>query len=162
MTTAQNTATTHLSQDRLHSQLQDRFGMKVAARLASGNATLPHDVSERLRIARQQAVAQRRRPALASANAVYGSGGSATMPFGDEGMSLWRRLASVLPLIALIVGLIAISVVQTDQRAQDLAEVDAEMLTDYLPPSAYADPGFVQFLKTKTSGTHESSAPQDI
>jgi hypothetical protein len=37
---------------------------------------------------------------------------------------------------------------QTDRRASELAEVDAALLTDDLPPSAYADPGFVQFLKS--------------
>ena len=29
----------------------------------------------------------------------------------------------------------------------ELAEVDAALLTDALPPAAYADPGFLQFLK---------------
>jgi len=34
-----------------------------------------------------------------------------------------------------------------DDRANELAEVDSALLTDDLPPSAYADPGFLQFLK---------------
>jgi Protein of unknown function (DUF3619) len=46
--------------------------------------------------------------------------------------------------------------VQSDQRAQYLAEVDAAMLTDYLPPAAYADPGFVQFLNTDMVSPQES------
>jgi hypothetical protein len=29
-----------------------------------------------------------------------------------------------------------------------LAEVDVALLTDELPPAAFADPGFLQFLKT--------------
>lgn len=157
MTTLQNT-TTHLSHNRLQSQLQDRFGLKVAARLSAGNAHLSHDVSERLRVARQQAVQQRKRVAIVTAVAVHSSGDTATMNFGDEGFSLWSRFASILPLVALVAGLIAISVVQTEQRAVDTAEVDAAMLTDSLPPSAYADPGFVQFLKIKTRGTYESGA----
>ena len=157
MTTLQNT-TTHLSHDRLQSQLQDRFGLKVAARLSAGNANLSHDVSERLRVARQQAVQQRKRVAVVTATVVHTAGDTAVMNFGDEGVSFWSRLASIFPLIALIAGLIAISVVQTEQRAVDTAEVDAAMLTDSLPPSAYADPGFVQFLKIKTRGTYESGA----
>ena len=155
MTTV-HTTPTHLSQDRLQSQLQDRFGFKVAARLSSGNAQLPHDISERLRVARQQAVLQRKRTSLATASAVQGSGGAASLSFGDEGISLWNRFASLLPLVVLIVGLVTISTVQTDQRAAETAEVDAAMLTDSLPPSAYADPGFVQFLKIKTGGTYET------
>jgi Protein of unknown function (DUF3619) len=130
---------------------QDRFGLRVASRLSIGNADLSHDISERLRVARQQAVTNRKRTQLVSATksatAVYGSGGSATMSFDDEGMNLWNRLASFLPLIALIVGLIAISVIQNDLRANELAEVDSALLVDDLPPAAYADAGFAQFLK---------------
>ena len=130
---------------------QNRFGLRVASRLSIGNTDLSHDISERLRVARQQAVTNRKRSQLVSATksatAVYGSGGSATMSFGDEGLNLWNRLASFLPLIALVVGLIAISVIQNDLRANELAEVDSALLVDDLPPAAYADAGFAQFLK---------------
>ena len=130
---------------------QDRFGLRIAARLSSGNTELPHDISERLRVARQQAVTNRKRNQLVSstkaATAVYGSGGSASMSFDDEGLNLWNRLASFLPLIALVVGLISIAVIQNDLRATELAEVDSALLVDDLPPAAYADAGFAQFLK---------------
>lgn len=130
---------------------QDRFGLKLAARLSAGSTDLPHDISERLRVARQQAVTQRKRTQLVSstktATAVYGSGGSASMSFDDEGLNIWSQLASFLPLIALVVGLIAISVIQNDLRANELAEVDSALLVDDLPPAAYADAGFAQFLK---------------
>ena len=53
----------------------------------------------------------------------------------------------ILPLIALLVGLVAINIIQDDDRANELAEVDAALLTDDLPPSAYTDPGFTQFLR---------------
>jgi hypothetical protein len=36
-----------------------------------------------------------------------------------------------------------------DFQVQDLAEIDAAILTDDLPPHAYSDPGFAHFLKTK-------------
>jgi Protein of unknown function (DUF3619) len=130
---------------------QDRFGLKLASRLSSGSADLPHDISERLRVARQQAVTNRKRTQLVSttkaATSVYGSDGSASMSFDDEGLNIWSQLASFLPLIALVVGLISISVIQNDLRANELAEVDAALLIDDLPPAAYADAGFAQFLK---------------
>jgi len=53
--------------------------------------------------------------------------------------------------VALVVGLVSISVWQEDQRFKELAEVDSALLTDDLPPAAYTDPGFVQFLKTEGS-----------
>ncbi len=128
---------------------QDRFGRQVAARLSSGAAELPYHVSERLRAARTQAVAQRKRAAsLRTASSVVASGGAAALTFGDEGQSFWNRIASVLPLIALAAGLILIHTIENDRRATEVAEVDAALLTDDLPPAAYADPGFVQFLKS--------------
>jgi Protein of unknown function (DUF3619) len=130
---------------------QDRFGLRIAARLSSGNTELPHDISERLRVMRQLAVTNRKRTQLAtstkSAAVVFGSSGSASMSFDDEGLNLWNRLGAFLPLIALVVGLIMISMVQNDMRANELAEVDSALLVDDLPPAAYADAGFAQFLK---------------
>lgn len=125
---------------------QDEFGRAVAARLSSGTGELPHHVIERLRVARQQAVSRRKlelQPARLGVSA-----GQASLGDGDEGLSLWQRIAAVLPLVALVAGLVAIDVIQKDRRANEVAEVDAALLTDDLPPSAYADPGFVQFLKT--------------
>jgi hypothetical protein len=37
---------------------------------------------------------------------------------------------------------------QNEDRARELAEVDVALLTDDLPPAAFSDPGFLQFLKT--------------
>ena len=130
------------------SQLQDRFGRQVAARLAAGTAEIPYNVTERLRAARVQAVARRKQAHLRTASSVVASGGAAALTFGDDGQSLWNRIASALPLIALAAGLILIHTIENDRRASEVAEVDAALLTDDLPPSAYADPGFVQFLKS--------------
>jgi hypothetical protein len=128
---------------------QDRFGRQVAARLSAGTAELPYHVTERLRAARAQAMARRKlasaqtAPALASVG-----GGAATLGFGDEGVSWWNRIASALPLLVLAAGLVTIHVVQNERRASEVAEVDAAILTDDLPPAAYADPGFTQFLRS--------------
>jgi hypothetical protein len=135
--------TNHATQSE---QLQDRFGRRVAARLSAGTDELSHDVAERLRAARVQAVARRKPVVVRTATAAAASGGAATLTFG-EGQSLWNRIASVLPLIALVAGLFVIQVAQDERRAHEVAEVDAALLTDDLPPAAYADPGFIQFLR---------------
>lgn len=128
-------------------QSQDRFGRQVAARLDTGAQELPYDVTERLRAARMQALAKRKRVlGLRTATSVSPSGGAATMT-ADEPVSLWNLIASALPIVALLAGLVLIHIVQTERRANEVAEVDAALLTDDLPPSAYADPGFIQFLK---------------
>ena len=36
---------------------------------------------------------------------------------------------------------------QDEATAAEIAAVDAALLTDDLPPAAYTDPGFVQYLK---------------
>ena len=64
----------------------------------------------------------------------------------------WTRIGSVVPLVALVAGLMAISVIQEERRTDELAEVDSALLTDDLPPAAYTDPGFAQFLKTSDAG----------
>ena len=127
---------------------QDRFGRLVAARLSGAQAEIPYEVSERLRAARVRALTQRRLVSVRTAPTIVASGGSAALTFGDEGLSLWNRVASALPLIVLALGLIMIHSVQNEWRASEVAEVDAALLTDALPPAAYADPGFVQFLKS--------------
>jgi hypothetical protein len=134
--------------------LQDRFGLKTASYLSAGNADLPRDVSERLRAARAQAVSRRKIAKTQTAGNVVNAGGSAALTWGsEEGLSWWGRIGSVLPLIALVIGLLAISSIQDDNRAQELAEVDSALLTDILPPAAFADPGFVQFLKATRQTT---------
>ena len=121
--------------------LEDRFGRHVAARLTSGTQEMPHDIGERLRIARANAVAHRRQPARQVAT--VGTSGDAAL----LGSVWWTRLGAIVPLVALVAGLLAISAIQDEDRASELADVDSALLTDDLPPAAYADPGFAQFLK---------------
>jgi hypothetical protein len=125
---------------------QDQFGRRIAARLNAGAEELPHDITERLRAGRVQALAHRQ-TVLKATTAVSASGGQIALG-GDERVGFWQRLASALPLIVLAAGLVTIHVVQNERRASEVAEVDAAILTDDLPPAAYADPGFVQFLKS--------------
>ncbi|MES2191606.1 MAG: DUF3619 family protein [Pseudomonadota bacterium] len=128
--------------------LQDRFALKATSYLSAGTADLPYDISERLRAARVQAVAKRKIAKIQTAGVVLSSGGSAVVGWGTEdGINWWSRIGSVVPLLALVVGLLTINSVQNDNRAREVAEVDAALLTDDLPPAAFADPGFVQFLK---------------
>jgi hypothetical protein len=126
--------------------LQDRYGLKVAVRLSEVADDLPYDILERLRAARVQALARRKVEQLRTATLVSTSGGTATLSFGDEGSGLLSRLAFALPLVALVAGLMFIST-YTEDRFREVADVDAALLTDDLPPAAYTDPGFIQYLK---------------
>ena len=125
----------------------DVIGRRFAQQLDLGTQQLPHDITERLRAARTRAVAARLVPQLQTAGGISVQGSVGALHFGDEGLTWWSRLASLLPLVALVTGLFCLQQVMDDTRADELAEVDAALLTDDLPPSAYADPGFLQFLK---------------
>lgn len=123
----------------------DRFGRRVAAQLDHGSLQIHSDISERLRIAREQAVARRRIVELqTNATLHVAPQGTLTLGWG------WRtRLSTLLPAILLLIGLMTISAMGDEQRAHELADVDTELLSDELPPDAYVDPGFAKFLQIK-------------
>jgi hypothetical protein len=133
-------------------QAADRFARRVTARLSAGNDDLPYDISERLRAARMQALAKRKVTApvrqVQAAPTVVRNGRTAALGWGGEGGNWWRALVSAVPLTALLVGLVVVNVSQEEHGTTEVTEVDTALLTDDLPPSAYADPGFVQYLKT--------------
>jgi hypothetical protein len=128
---------------------QDRYGRRLAARLDLSAQHLPHDISERLRVARLQAMDKYRPSQALAAAPLVMAGGVSALGGGDDENRLWPRLVSLIPLLALVAGLIALQVLGSDSFTEELAEIDAALLTDDLPPDAYADPGFAQFLKSR-------------
>lgn len=128
--------------------IQARFGLRVAARLNQASRELPHDVSERLKAAREMALERARLARRAEpAPAVQGWGATLTLGDGPRG-DWWLKLVSALPLVALIAGFIFIERLHTKSQIDTAAEIDAALLADDVPPDAYSDPGFVEFLKT--------------
>lgn len=126
-----------------------KFAHQLAQRLQEGEADLPFEVTERLRAARHQAV-QRRKVTFSPLRMQQAAPAVGQLGAADgEGSGFWGRFAGWLPLAALLAGLFLIQSIQNDQRARELAEIDAALLIDDLPPAAYADPGFAHFLKTQ-------------
>jgi hypothetical protein len=124
--------------------LMDQFGARVADRLDAGAQILGHDVAERLRAARTQALAHRRTAEAAPTIQRVTSGSTAVL---GGGFGFWGQAASWLPLVALTLGLLGIGSLQDQLRALEIAEVDVELLTSELPTTAYTDPGFAQYLQ---------------
>jgi hypothetical protein len=62
--------------------------------------------------------------------------------------SLWLRLVSALPLAMLVAGLVFIQHHHDLQQIEVAAEIDSALLADDLPPAAYGDPGFSEFLRS--------------
>ena len=128
--------------------LQARFSRRIVARLSDGAGGLDGDVTERLRFARERALerAALARKSAASSSSVGVTASGAALLGGSSGW--WVRVASVLPLVALLIGLVLIQRWQAIAQISVAAEVDAALLADDLPPTAYRDAGFVEFLKT--------------
>lgn len=136
----------------------DRMGQNLARLLTQASGELPHDLSERLRVARQQALSVRKpEPAPRLQLMVQGSSLTLSGP-PSQGMGLWGVLGSVLPLLALVAGLVTVQWFDREKTVSELAEVDTALLVDDLPPAAYSDPGFIRFLRQNVA---ESSAAQD-
>lgn len=130
--------------------LQGQFAFRLTGQLSRASEALPHEISERLRFAREHAlaVAQRHRHAVAPGSvAVLGlAGRSAALGGGPP--SVWLRLASALPLLVLLIGLVLIQQHYDLQQIEAAAEIDSALLADDLPPAAYRDPGFAEYLRT--------------
>ena len=137
-------------QQRHFDLLMDRQGLRLTARLNAATAELPHEVTERLRAARERAIANRKVEWVRQPAAYGRAGQLALAGWGtDERMSWMGRLSSTLALCLLVFGMVGISEAQSELRARELAQVDIALLTDELPPAAFADPGFLQFLQTE-------------
>ena len=128
--------------------LEARVGTRLAGMLTSQSQALPHDVTERLRFAREQALA---RAQQARAQAVRGNiavvQGNGTLALGGFA-PWWQRAASVLPLLVLVSGLVLIDRWVLHEQVLNAAEIDAQLLSDDLPPTAYSDPGFAEYLRS--------------
>ena len=141
----------HSSSYRLAARdaIESRFARGIAACLTESAQTVAPDVGERLRFAREKALERARH--VRDAGAPVGVTASGAVIAGFSQSRWWLRFASVLPLIALVGGLLLIQDWQTRTQISVAAEVDEALLGDDLPINAYRDPGFSEFLKAPPS-----------
>ena len=138
----------------------DAFGQRIAARLNKGLDDIHPDISQRLRFAREQAVSKsaalgRTAPTKATGvrgyNTALGYAGQSNTGNGDDGHQEWNWAARMACTFAMLFAfgatLVAIEQHAQTDRAREVAEVDTAILTDDLPPDAYLDSGFAQFLR---------------
>lgn len=126
-----------------------RFGLRVASSLSENNERLSGDVQERLRFAREQALAKaqlaRAAKPVAATQAQAVGGGTLALRGGDK-TPRWLKLATLLPLALLAGGLLFIQHSQWYEQIRSAAELDTDLLSKPLPPAAYSDPGFREYL----------------
>lgn len=120
------------------------FGYKIRAALNENIDNLPAQSIQRLATARKLALSHKKAPsglALFQSKVATHAGHFFNDPFA------WLvRIGATIPMIILVVGLIGIYEADEARRISDLAEMDAAVLADELPLSAYADDGFNAFL----------------
>jgi hypothetical protein len=131
--------------DQLTQAEADQFGRASASLLHQGASSLSSELKDRLYAARMKALSLKKpervrvqKRALVSSTGIWGSNSS---------NGVWDTVSWAAPLAVLVFGLIGIAQWQDDSRINDIAEVDAALLTDDVPPDAYADSGFMAFLK---------------
>jgi len=124
----------------------EELGRKIASRLDEGLHGLPPRVARRLAVARAQALA---RHADLAAETVHASAGGLIQTLTRMGGA--RILAPVFGLVlALLVMLYWQQSQQLETNYADNADLDAQMLTDELPVTAYLDQGFEIWLYHQT------------
>jgi hypothetical protein len=130
--------------------LRGQVAFRLAGQLSRASEALPHEITERLRFAREHALAaaQRHRPAVMPGTAAVLALAGRSAALGGGPPSVWLRLASALPLLVLLAGLVLIQQHYDLQQIQAAAEIDSALLADDLPPDAYRDPGFAEYLRT--------------
>jgi hypothetical protein len=115
-----------------------QFGHRIRQVLNQG-IEVESDVAQRLAQARNRALERHRaEPGAAWADNVTGSTGWAGI-----------ALRVLLPLAMLVAFAGAVYTWQQNQRAAEIEEVDALLLTDDLPIDAYLDRGFQNWLKKR-------------
>jgi len=131
------------------------FAQRVRRVLDENAASLAPAVTQRLAAARRVAIARRKAepvaqqvaaPAFAFAGMPAGMGMEGGFTAPQQRRFSLARFALAWPLVALVVGLIAIASWENYQRSEELANIDAAMLSDKLPLHAWLDHGFNAYL----------------
>jgi protein-S-isoprenylcysteine O-methyltransferase Ste14 len=122
------------------------FAYKIRRALNESAENIPESTLDRLAVARKIAQSRKKKNAplkvFAFNTALAGNGG-----FSFQGPNSWMgKIAVMLPLLLLLIGLFSIYSYEQEQRVTEMAEIDAAVLVDELPPDAYLDTGFNAYL----------------
>lgn len=124
------------------------FGYKVRAALNESLDNLPVDTSERLAAARKLALARKKQESKVFAPVFVTRLAGALSPSSmfNQRLSWLGRMGMALPVLVLVVGLVGMYHYEEQQRINETADIDALVLSDELPLSAYLDHGFSAYL----------------
>jgi 2-methylaconitate cis-trans-isomerase PrpF len=124
------------------------FAYRVRHALNENLDQLPAATSNRLAAARQLALSRKkpdaaRRVVVPRLATTHGSDGDG---FFSRPLSWIGRMSVALPVVIVFAGLVGMYQVEKRQHIVELAEIDAMVLSDELPLTAYLDHGFNAYL----------------
>jgi hypothetical protein len=119
------------------------FAHQVRHALDANLESLPASTTERLAAARALAMSRKKPDAPVRMRVGLGRLGSL---FALDGMA-YARIA--LPLLLVVAGAAGVYQYQEQERIAEMAELDAAVLSDELPLTAYLDHGFNAYLESQ-------------
>lgn len=113
--------------------------------------TLPASTTDRLAAARAAALARKKPEESFLQVKTAGSGWRQVFAnFGGfVSAPAMSRLAVAVPVLALVIGMGGMVQHEQQQQIAELADIDAAVLSDELPLTAYLDPGFSAYLESQ-------------
>lgn len=131
---------------------------KIRHALNENLDNLPASTTDRLAAARAQALARKKADAPAR-------GKQARQRAAFDVASLFSmqwvaRAAVVAPLLAMVAGMVGVYQYEREQRVAELAELDAAVLSDDLPLTAYTDHGFNAYLAQQQQAQQQPQRAQ--
>jgi hypothetical protein len=122
------------------------FAYKVRHALNENLDNLPESTADRLASARKMALSRKKNEnPLRIAAARHAFAGGASGVFGNS-FSWLARMGMAIPVVVVAIGLVGIYQMEETRRIKETAEIDAAVLSDELPLTAYADHGFNAYL----------------
>jgi Protein of unknown function (DUF3619) len=120
---------------------EEYLARQICRTLDRGTLEIDPVINERLRAARERALARR---IVAAGNVeILGAGGAALRLGGNDERHPVRSLFAIL---ALLLGVSLAYYWNAFEQAGENEEIDSALLADDLPPKAYLDPGFQAWL----------------
>lgn len=125
---------------------EEHFARQVCRSLELGTRELDPTITERLRAARERALAHR---LIAVSPVIATAGGGAVMHLGGEDKQ--HPVRTFLAILALLLGVLFAYYWNAFEQASENEEIDSALLAEELPPNAYLDRGFQAWLEKHSS-----------
>lgn len=126
--------------------IEQHFAQQICQVLDQGTAVLDGSITERLRAARERALAHQH--VLASESQIVGAGGTALLHGHEDEQHPIRMLFAIL---ALLLGFSLAYYWNGFSQADENEAIDSALLADDLPPNAYLDRGFQAWIDQASS-----------